>query len=553
MRPEDDRNETFLLWGRTSLAKPNNKSAGAGNAEHALSDHDYGIFDEHTHLPGHHYDHDHDDDFDDGPLEDNPLWQQDNIFLSTVGIDIGSSSTQVVFSQVHLKRQGEALSSRYVVVDRRLLYQSPIFFTPYADSTDIDARALGSLIDQAYREAEVTPHDVDIGVVLLTGEALRRQNAEGIAHVIAHKGGEFLSASAGHHMESNLAAHGSGAVELSGEESSCVLNVDIGGGTTKLALIRDGILIQTAALHVGGRLLVWTERGQISRIEPRAAEVLSDLGHEVGLGDAVSDKMITALGEQMASIIFDIVTGKQRSDARWLTDPLEIPSDVGTVIFSGGVSEYVADADISGHNDIGQSLGNQLRKALNENKGNIRFEAAPGGIRATALGASEFNIQVSGNTGHLSDPGLLLPRKNMPVIRLTVDAGNLTAYGLQRRLKQSITDFDLTGYDEFALAFEWLGEFDYELLKRFCDSIVDYIESDTEHRDSSLYLLFDRDLAQSVGRILTNEYQVARPLLVLDGLRFKEFEFVDLGRIRLPSRTVPVTVKSLIFQSHGMC
>jgi len=553
VRPEDDRNETFLLWGLTSLAKPNNKSEDAGNAEHALSDHDYGIFDEHTHLPGHHYDHDHDDDFDDGPLEDNPLWQQDNIFLSTVGIDIGSSSTQVVFSQVHLKRQGEALSSRYVVVDRRLLYQSPIFFTPYADSTDIDARALGSLIDQAYREADVTPHDVDIGVVLLTGEALRRQNAEGIAHVIAHKGGEFLSASAGHHMESNLAAHGSGAVELSGEESSCVLNVDIGGGTTKLALIRDGILTQTAALHVGGRLLVWTERGQISRIEPRAAEVLSDLGHEVGLGDAVSDKMITALGEQMASIIFDIVTGKQRSDARWLTDPLEIPSDVGTVIFSGGVSEYVADADISGHNDIGQSLGNQLRKALNENKGNIRFEAAPGGIRATALGASEFNIQVSGNTGHLSDPGLLLPRKNMPVIRLTVDAGNLTAYGLQRRLIQSITDFDLTGYDEFALAFEWLGEFDYELLKRFCDSIVDYIESDTEHRDSSLYLLFDRDLAQSVGRILTNEYQVARPLLVLDGLRFKEFEFVDLGRIRLPSRTVPVTVKSLIFQSHGMC
>ena len=553
MRPEDDRNETFLLWGRTSLAKPNNKSAGAGNAEHALSDHDYGIFDEHTHLPGHHYDHDHDDDFDDGPLEDNPLWQQDNIFLSTVGIDIGSSSTQVVFSQVHLKRQGEALSSRYVVVERRLLYQSPIFFTPYADSTDIDARALGSLIDQAYREAEVTPHDVDIGVVLLTGEALRRQNAEGIAHVIAHKGGEFLSASAGHHMESNLAAHGSGAVELSGEESSCVLNVDIGGGTTKLALIRDGILIQTAALHVGGRLLVWTERGQISRIEPRAAEVLSDLGHEVGLGDAVSDKMITALGVQMASIIFDIVTGKKRSDARWLTDPLEIPSDVGTVIFSGGVSEYVADAGLSGHNDIGQSIGNQLRKVLNENKSNIRFEAASGGIRATALGASEFNIQVSGNTGYLSDPGLLLPRKNMPVIRLTVDAGNLTAHGLQRRLIQSITDFDLTGYDEFALAFEWLGEFDYELLKRFCDSIVGYIESDTEHCDSSLYLLFDRDLAQSVGRILTTEHQVTRPLLVLDGLRFKEFEFVDLGRIRLPSRTVPVTVKSLIFQSHGMC
>ena len=552
MRPLDDGNETFLLWGRTSLAKPNNKSVDTDDAGHALSDHDYGIFNDHTHLPGHHYDHDHDDDFDDGPLEDHPLWQQDNIFLSTVGVDIGSSSTQVVFSQVHLERQGEALSSRYVVVDRRLLYQSPIFFTPYADATHIDARALGSLIDRAYREADVTPHDVDIGVVLLTGEALRRQNAEGIAHVIAQKGGEFLSASAGHHMESNLAAHGSGAVELSGEESSCVLNVDIGGGTTKLALIRDGILSQTAAFHVGGRLFVWDAQGQISRIEPRAAEALSDLGHEVGLGDMVSDTMIAALGEHLASIIFDIVTGKQRSDARWLTDPLQIPPDVGTIIFSGGVSEYIADADADGYNDIGQSLGNQLLNALNEFRSSIRFEAARGGIRATALGASEFNIQVSGNTGHLSDPGLLLPRKNMPVIRLTVDAGNLTSDDLKRRLIQSITEFDLTDYDEFALAFEWLGDFDYELLKRFCDSIFGYIEADTEHRDSALYLLFDRDLAQSVGRILTTEHEIGRPLLVLDGLRFKEFEFVDLGRIRLPSRTVPVTVKSLIFQSHGM-
>ena len=113
------------------MSKPSNKSSENEGLSHALTDHDYGIFNKHIHVPGRHYDHDHDDDFDEGPLEDNPLWQQDNIFLSTVGIDIGSSSTQVVFSQVHLERQGEALSSRYVVVERRLVYQSPIFFTPY--------------------------------------------------------------------------------------------------------------------------------------------------------------------------------------------------------------------------------------------------------------------------------------------------------------------------------------------------------------------------------------------------------------------------------------
>ena len=250
------------------MSKPGNKSSETGGPSHALTDHDYGIFNEHIHVPGHHYDHDHDDDFDEGPLEDNPLWQQDNIFLSTVGIDIGSSSTQVVFSQVHLESR-RGLSSRYVVVERRLRI-SRRYFTPCRGSSGL-MRSLSGLIDRAYHEAEVSPHDVDIGVVLLTGEALRRANAENIAHVIAQKGGEFLSASAGHHMESNLAAHGSGAVELSGMESSCVLNVDIGGGTTKLALVRSGVLTQTAAFHVGGRLLVWDDTGEPldwSRVPP---------------------------------------------------------------------------------------------------------------------------------------------------------------------------------------------------------------------------------------------------------------------------------------------
>ena len=545
-------NKTILLWGRTSLSKPGNKSAGTGGPSHALTDHDYGIFNEHVHVPGHHYDHDHDDDFDEGPLEDNPLWQQDNIFLSTVGIDIGSSSTQVVFSQVHLERQGEALSSRYVVVERRLLYQSPIFFTPYEGSSEIDARSLGALIDRAYHEAEVSPHDVDIGVVLLTGEALRRANAENIAHVIAHKGGEFLSASAGHHMESNLAAHGSGAVELSGMESSCVLNVDIGGGTTKLALVRNGFLAQTAAFHVGGRLLVWDESRRITRLEPRATELLAAMGIEVALGDVLSNDMIQSLGETLARTVAQVVRGEISPGARWLTDELEVPSDVDTVIFSGGVSEYIADPGADGHNDIGQSLGNQLCQMLNEQSNSFRIKASPGGIRATALGASEFNIQVSGNTGHLSDPGLLLPRKNMPVIRLLIDADELSVDDLTTRLTEAVVEFDLSDYDEFALAFEWSGEFDYELLNCFCDAVVSYVDSDTTRPREPLYLLFDRDLAQSVGRILTTEYKIQRPLLVLDGLRFKEFEFVDLGRIRLPSRTVPVTVKSLIFQSHGM-
>lgn len=518
---------------------------------HDLNDHDYGIFGTHAHLPGNKYDHDHDENFDEGPLEDNPLWQQDNIFLSTVGVDIGSSSTQIVFSQVHLERQGEALSSRYVVVDRRLLYQSPIFFTPYIGETQIDSGALGSLIDKAYQEAEIRPHDVDIGVVLLTGEALRRENSEKIAHVIAHKGGEFLSASAGHHMESNLAAYGSGAVDLSGQKKSKVLNVDIGGGTTKLAIIDSGQLVGTGAFHVGGRLLVWDDSWRIVRLEPRAKTFCHELGIDLSVGDLFSQEQAEYVGSKLAEILIDVVNGIERDDALWLTDVPKFPKDLSNVVFSGGVSEYMAVPEQLGHNDLGLYVGRCLSKAQLDNQFIFEAVVAPGGIRATALGASEFNIQVSGNTGHISNPSILLPVKNLPVVKLLVDADHITQAGLAERLVQAEQSFDLADYKEFSLAFEWVGEFDYVLLKTLCDAVSSYVESQW-HEDRALYLLFDRDLAQSVGRILTDEIGMQRPLLVLDGLRFKDFEFVDLGRVRLPSRTVPVTVKSLLFQNHGM-
>ena len=138
------------------------------------------------------------------------------------------------------------------------------------------------------------------------------------------------------------------------------------------------------------------------------------------------------------------------------------------------------------------------------------------------------------------------------MIRLLIDSKTLTVESLRQNLVQAVREFDLSDNDEFALAFEWFGEFDYESLNNFCEALVSYIDLNWNFSDRSVYLLFDRDLAQSVGRLLTLEYDIGRALLVLDCLRFKDFEFVDLGRIRLPSRTVPVTVKSLLFQSHGM-
>ena len=145
----------------------------------------------------------------------NPIWLQDHVTLVSVGIDIGSAGTQVIFSRINLRRYGEDLTSRYYVVSRETLYQSPVALTPYSSEERIDDAALGKIIDEAYAGAGLHPDQIDTGAVILTGEALRRENAEGIAELLSEQGGEFVCATAGHHMESMLAAYGSGASQAS--------------------------------------------------------------------------------------------------------------------------------------------------------------------------------------------------------------------------------------------------------------------------------------------------------------------------------------------------
>src|SRR5260221_1859749 len=221
---------------------------------HTLADHLLGQDVAHAHDGEADHDHDHFEVDSDERLEENPIWIQDHVTLVTVGVDIGSSGTQVIFSRINLRRYGEGLTSRYYVVSRETLFQSPVALTPYSRHERIDDAGLGAIIDDAYKAAGVQAQDIDTGVVILTGEALRRENAEAIAVLLAEQRGDFVTAAAGHHMESMLAAYGSGASKLSYEQDNRILNVDIGGGTTQLWIREKSNLISTPAPHIWGRL-----------------------------------------------------------------------------------------------------------------------------------------------------------------------------------------------------------------------------------------------------------------------------------------------------------
>ncbi len=516
---------------------------------HTLADHSYGQDYAHTHDGD--ADHDHDQFGADGAPEENPIWAQDHVMLTSVGIDIGSSGTQIIFSRLQLRRFGEALSSRYYVVARETLYQSPVALTPYLSEERIDGEALGAIIDAAYNGAGLHPDNIDTGVVILTGEALRRENAQAIAGVIAEQGGEFVCAAAGHHMEAMLAAYGSGAARVSHETGQRILNIDIGGGTTKLGLLEKGRVIATAAVHIGGRLQVVDSDQRIVRLDPAGKYHAAQAGYAWSRGDIADPAAMDKVAESMADALVAAVAARPLPHAiehLYLTEPIRDLGRVDGVMFSGGVGEYVYQREERDFGDMGRRLGRAVRRRIAS--GAIPWPLLPAGecMRATALGASEYSVQLSGNTTYLSSPGELLPRRNLQVLQPRFDCAEvIDPDQLAGAIRAHYTAFDrVEGEGEAALAFRWSGAPSYERIHAFAQGISRGLAS-TIARRLPLFIMLDGDIAQTLGAILREEMGVTSEILVIDGVTLQDFDYIDLGRIRMPSQTVPVTVKSLVF------
>jgi ethanolamine utilization protein EutA len=494
------------------------------------------------------HDPDHEHDEPDLPLADNPIWQQDNVTLHSVGIDIGSSGTQVAFSRLVLRRRGEDLTSRYVVVARETLFESELELTPYTDDLQIDAVALGHMLDAAYAGAGRRSEDVDTGVVILTGEALRQRNAERIASVVAERAGDLVCATAGHHMEAMLAAYGSGAVLASHEAGSRLLNVDIGGGTTKLALIDHGRVLATAALHVGGRLIA-VHGDTVTRIEPGGRKHAASVGLDLDLGSRVGSTDLDEIASAMADLVIAAVRGEPAADPLFLTERIELP-DVDGVIFSGGVAEYVYRAETRDFGDLGRRLG----LALADRADALPAPLLPAAerIRATVLGASEYTVQLSGITSFIPTPETTLPRRNLQVVRPDYVLGEVVARNeVTAAIEGHLSVFGL--YDtaaDVAVALRWSGPPSYRRLRAFAEGVISGLRRRIAD-GRPVYLMIDGDIALTLGTILREELAVANDLLILDGIDLRDFDFVDLGRVRHPSNTVPVTIKSLVFATSA--
>jgi ethanolamine utilization protein EutA len=476
------------------------------------------------------------------------IWDQEHVDLTTIGIDIGSSTSHLLFAKVLLERQTQGLSSRFVVVHRQVLWRSPIMLTPFLPDGTIDAAALGAFIEQAYRDAGITRADVDSGAVILTGEAIKKTNAQAIDELFAAEAGKFVCATAGHKLECTLAAHGAGAVKLSAERDSCVLHVDIGGGTTKLALVDKGVILGVAAFAVGGRLLAADDSGAWRRIDDSARLVARELGLPIDPATFADEAVRRRIAQRLAAVAADYIVDAPRDalgKALLLTEELPRTVAPAAITFSGGVSEYIFGYEQRDYGDIARLLAGALGDELKRRGAPVAVD--PGQrIRATVIGASQFTVQVSGKTIFLPNPGVL-PVHNVPVVHAGLDlAGDFDAAALTAAIRGSLARLDLAPEQRMAIAFAWHGDPDYARIAAAGRAIAAAVAPDGR-RTEPLLLMIDGDVGKTFGQFLRHELELAGDLVSIDGVQLQELDFVDVGELISPPGVVPVVIKSLLF------
>ncbi len=479
-----------------------------------------------------------------------PLWRTDRVVLRSVGIDIGSSTSHLIFSTLEMRRQGTALSSRFELVKRTIDYASPILLTPFVRGASLDVPGLSRFFAAAYSESDLDAAAVDTGAVICTGDAARKDNAAAVVRMFSEQAGKFVCASAGPLLEAKMAAYGSGAVARSAADTALtVLNVDIGGGTTKLAIARGGRILETTAVNVGARLITFDDNDVVTKIETAAARVARHTGLPLRLGERADGSVRRALADSLAGVVTDIIARTALPNLTadlMIASPLQAAGPIDIVILSGGVSEYFYGNQTDTYGDIGPQLAEAFKARLSALLPHTKVDKPLQGIRATVIGASQFTAQVSGNTIHIGKHHLL-PLRNLQVVTIDFAAPSPSAQGVVDAIRNALAEHEVVETEKpLALTFRWPHGPAFEGLNELCLGITRAMAKVVENR-LPLIIILDADLARLVGRNLTERLNGYEDIICIDGVDLHDFDYIDIGQEHPDSQVVPVIVKSLIF------
>ncbi len=450
--------------------------------------------------------------------------------LLSVGLDVGTTTTQMVVSRLAVENKASSFAVPDMqITQREILYRGKVHFTPLLHAELVDGAGIRAIVEKEYAAAGITRQQVDTGAVIITGETSRKENAATVLAALSDFAGDFVVATAGPHLESVLAAKGAGAVEYSQETGLPVLHMDIGGGTSNLALIENGQIRRTGCLNVGGRLIKKDAAGIVTYVSP----VLSGLT-DIRIGgkaapaqlDAVVQLLTQAL--EMAAGLRERTPLLEKLLTREAGGLWQIPEPGAVLSFSGGVADCIAGDVLTDFGDIGPLLGKAIRcSALC--KGAFRLGRET--IRATVIGAGCHSAQLSGST--VFHQGICLPEKNLPVVVLSrqeQESENLAGI-IRLRLQQN-------DWPKAVLALPGYIAPDYGQIKRLAQAILDALQ------DKPIYICLEADMAKALGTAICLAGGSA--CVCLDRVRLHSGDYLDIGQPVGPC--LPVVIKTLILE-----
>lgn len=475
--------------------------------------------------------------------------------LISVGIDVGTTTTQVIFSNITIENMSSgARVPEFKIVGKEIFYKGKIHFTPLRSNTEIDETALKEIIEREYKNAGINPDDIDSGAVIITGETARKENAQNISKVLSGYAGEFVVATAGPDLEGIIAGKGSGAAKLSYENNDIVANFDIGGGTTNIAVFSQGEPIDTTCLDIGGRLLRFDKSGLVEYISPKLADICKEINVSLEKGKRYPDEVIRKICRYMAEILLEVSGARPRSRLLELTlspksTALRLDYKIDRVSFTGGVADYIynnqAETDLYKFGDIGILLGYEIKAILNEFASKVIMPEET--IMATVVGAGTQTMDISGSTISYSQSATL-PLKNIPIIEITEKEERVNEEELEKTIMAKLQWYCLeTQKQKVALFLKGERNVSFEKVTSLSKVIAKVWEEFYPHGEEVIVVI-ENDMAkvlgQSISRKLSNKQ---REVVCIDGIKVSSGDYIDIGKPIGNGSVLPVVIKTLVF------
>lgn len=476
--------------------------------------------------------------------------------ITSVGIDIGTSTTQLIFSKLKVEnRASDYVAPRIEIIEKDVIYRSEIYFTPLISDTEIDADAIKTIVENEYKRANMTPDMVDSGAVIITGETARKSNANQVLNALSEAAGDFVVATAGPDLESVLSARGAGVDKMSEKTRSVMMNLDAGGGTTNIAAFDYGVLKGTCCVDIGGRLIK-VKNGKITYIFHKIKKIAADAGILLEVGGTADPRQIRKVADIMADILAEAIGIKMKtslSAGMYTNDGKELPElgRVTGITFSGGVADCIYNPAEPGtdpfkYGDIGIILG----EAIRENKyfKEIEILQPAETIRATVVGAGVHTTEISGSTISFTDGQL--PIKNVPILSVREeDEATIDQFikAIEAQLPLYLTEKGID--DVVAIAFGGWEKRSFVDIQELADALIKAAQPIIAG-PHPLIVVIENDIGKALGHALKIKLRgIKEDVVCIDGIKTVSGDYIDIGEPVCGGHVLPIVIKTLIFNS----